>query len=197
MPSKNLIQAIAATAEICGKVFTPAAAQIFASDLDGYDEQAVLRTLTRCRKDLKGPFTLESVLSRIDDGRPGPEEAWAMVAPALADERVTMVVTAEMMQAFCLAMNLDDDPIAARMAFKEAYAKAVAVARDSGATVKWQATLGHDAAGREAPLLAAVEKGRLSAAHVRGLLPYIVSPGVQERLEYLQGEIGSRLVIKT
>ena len=188
MPSKHLIQAIAATAEICGKVFTPAAAQLFASDLDGYDEKSVLRALTRCRKDLKGPFTLESVLSRIDDGRPGTETAWAMVASALADERVTMVITSEMMQAFFLASNLQDDPIAARMAFKEAYAKGLVDARSSGVPVKWQAVLGHDASGREAPLMEAVEKGRLSAARVIGLLPYSEGSAARARLDYLRQE---------
>lgn len=187
-PSETLIKAIAVTSEMTGTTLTDAAAGIMAQDLAQYPEHQVMNALTKCRRELRGRMSLADVIARFDDGRPGPDEAWAMVAPALNDERVTMVITDEMMQAFCLAQNLQDDPIAARMAFKESYSGKVCLARGQGLPVKWQATLGHDSAGREAPLLEAVEKGRLSAAHVRGLLPYIVGPGVQERLEYLSGE---------
>lgn len=171
MPSSELIEAIAATAELCNKSFSPAAARLFAADLDGYDERAVMKALTRCRKELKGPFTLEAVTSRIDDGRPGVEEAWSMVPH---DEYKTVVWTDEMVRAWGIASPLiaDGDNIGARMAFKEAYTKMIADARDQKEPVKWSASLGHDKNGRESVLVDAVQKGRLTANHVKALLPY-------------------------
>lgn len=191
-PSENLIKALAVTAELTGTSLSEVAAMVMAQDLAQYPEHRVLEALVKCRRELRGRMSLADVIARIDDGRPGPDEAWAMVAPALDDERVTMVITEEMMRAFVLAASLQDDPIAARMAFKEAYAKNVAVARDQCLPVKWQPSLGHDPAGREAPLLEAAEKGRLGVSHVRGLLPY--REDLTARLEYLQNEISIRAI---
>ena len=183
MASSELIKAIAATAELCNKVFTPVAAKLFADDLEGYDEQAILKALSRCRKELKGPLTLEAVISRIEDGRPGVEEAWAMLPH---DESATVVWTNEMSEAWGIALPLlnASDVVAARMAFKEAYTKAITLARDQKKPVKWTASLGHDKNGREHVLTQAVALGRLPAAHVKALLPsHEVSP---QMLAYLQ-----------
>lgn len=187
MASSALIKAIAATAELCGKTYTPAAAAMFAQDLEGFDDTAVMAALTRCRKELDGkPFNVAAVISRIDDGRPGPEEAWAMLPQ---DESATVVWTEEMCQAWGAALPLlrDGDKIGARMAFKEAYAKKVMDARDQRRPAKWTASLGDDKSGREPALKAAVEKGRLSAPHVRALLPYHeVSQSMQALLERVE-----------
>ena len=171
MPSSDLIMAIAATAELCNKVFSPAAAQLFAADLDEYEEKEVIKALSRCRRDLKGPFTLEAVISRIDDGRPGVEEAWAILPQ---DEYKTVVWTDEMAKAYGVASPLLNigDAIGARMAFKESYTKLCADARDQKQSVKWTASLGHDKNGRESALIDAMNKGRLSASHVQKLLPH-------------------------
>lgn len=193
-PSENLLKAIAVTSELTGTDLSKSAASVMAQDLAQYPEHQVMGALTKCRRELRGRMSVADVIARLDDGRPGPEEAWAMVYQALNDERVTMVVTPEMMLAFAAAWPLRDDPIAARMAFKEYYEKAIAQSRDRGVAVKWQASLGHDAVGREAPLLDAVEKGRLSVEQVRGLLPLRDGSDAQQRLEFLQREIDSRLV---
>jgi hypothetical protein len=172
MASSRLIEAIAVTAELCGRTFTPAAAKLLADDLSAYDEQPVLRALSRCRKELKpGQFCLEAITSRIDDGRPGPEEAWAMLPH---DEYKTVVWTDEMVSAWAVALPLieEGEMVSARMAFKEAYTKAITEAREQRIPVKWTASLGHDKNGREVALLDAVEKGRLSAPQVKALLPY-------------------------
>ena len=54
MPSVELIQAVAVTAELCGRVFSEGAARTFVSDLAAYPEPAVLKALTRCRREVKG-----------------------------------------------------------------------------------------------------------------------------------------------
>ena len=172
MASSRLIEAIAVTAELCGRTFTPAAAKLLADDLSTYDEQPVLRALSRCRRELKpGQFCLEAITSRIDDGRPGPEEAWAMLPH---DEYKTVVWTDEMVSAWSVALPLieEGEMVMARMAFKEAYAKAITEAREQRIPVKWTASLGHDKNGRESALLDAVEKGRLTSNQAKILLPH-------------------------
>ena len=99
-----------------------------------------------------------------DDGRPGAEEAWASAFRA-TDEAVTVVWTAETAEAFGVVrpLVLAGDEVAARMAFKESYARLVSEARERRVPVSWSATLGHDTAARNVALLQHVEAGRLSA----------------------------------
>ena len=79
MATPELIKAVAVTAELCGRVFSPEAAAVFVSDLETYPEKALIRALARCRREVKGMLTVQDVLTRLDDGRPGVEEAWAML----------------------------------------------------------------------------------------------------------------------
>jgi hypothetical protein len=143
-----------------------------------------MRALSRCRKELKpGQFCVEAIISRLDDGRPGPEEAWAMLPH---DEYKTVVWTEEMSGAWGVAYPLlnEGETVAARMAFKESYNRLVTEAREKRVPAKWTASLGHDKAGREVVLLEAMQKGRLTANQVQGLLPYHeVSPQAQALIE--------------
>jgi hypothetical protein len=103
MASPELIQAIAVTAELCGRTFSPEAARVFVDDLAGFDERAIAAALRRCRREVRGALTVQDVVSRIDDGRPGPEEAWAMLPK---DEATSCVWTDEMREAFGAALPL-------------------------------------------------------------------------------------------
>ena len=172
MPSEQLIQAVAVTAELCGRTFTPAAAAVFVDDLARYPEAQVLGALRRCRREVRGILTVQDVLSRLDDGRPGAEEAWAMIPQ---DEAGSTVWTEEMAQAFGVARHLlnEGDRVGARMAFKEVYGRIVAQARDDGKPVAWTPSLGHDPIGREAALLDAVDRGRLDLGYAVALVPSI------------------------
>jgi hypothetical protein len=170
MSKADLLQAIAVTAELCGTNLSEAAAKLMLSDLSDYDEGAALQALSKCRRELKGRLTLAEIVSRIDDGRPGAEEAWAVLP---FDEATSVVWTKEMSAAFWIAQPLIDsgEKIAARMAFKEAYLRMVAEAREHREPVKWTVSLGHDQAGRQPILAAAVEKGRITVNHARTLIP--------------------------
>lgn len=170
MPSPNLIRAIAVTSELCGRTFSEAAAAVFVADLATYPEGQVLNALVRCRKEVRGVLTLQDVVSRLDDGRPGVEEAWAMLPYS---EATSAVWTAEMAEAFGVAVRLIDAGamVEARMAFKESYQRLVNQARDNGRPVSWTVTLGHDVRGRESVLMDAVEKGRLTYEHAREFVP--------------------------
>lgn len=169
-PTKKLLEAIAVCAELTGTQLSDGAAKVFAADLARYPEQQVMGALSRCRRELKGRLTLADVISRLDDGRPGVEEAWGMVP---RDEQVTVVWTEEMALAMSAAHNLmdDGDMIGARMAFKEKYTKLCQMSRDEGKPVVWSASIGYDAHGREGVLIEAYKKGRLSKPQVQVLLP--------------------------
>jgi hypothetical protein len=100
-------------------------------------------------------------LLSTNDGRPGPEEAWAIAACA-ADEEATVVWTQEMRDAFALArpvMQLGDE-VGARMAFKEAYTRLVGQARQHGLPCQWAVTEGHDAELRRVAVERALALGR-------------------------------------
>lgn len=175
MPSEKLLKAIAVTAELTGTQLSTPAARVMAEDLSRYPEGQVLGALNRCRRELKGRMSPADVISRLDDGRPGPEEAWAMIPRY---ESGTVVWSDEMREAYAAAAPLvaEDNLIVGRMAFLERYRTLVSAARDAGKPVNWQPSLGWDVRGREGVLIEAVEKGRLSAQHVAGLLPYRDGP---------------------
>ena len=175
MASVELIKAVAVTAELCGRVFSEAAAAVFVSDLDGFEERAVMRALSRCRKEVRGILTVADVITRLDDGRPGPEEAWSLMPMT---ERQSVVWTEEMSRAFGVALPLidDGDMVAARMAFKETYIRLVADARDARVPVKWSPSLGDDKRAAEHVLKQAVDAGRLTYEHAREVMPSLPAP---------------------
>jgi len=198
MPSEQLIQAVAVTAELCGRTFTPAAAAVFVDDLARYPEAQVLGALRRCRREVRGILTVQDVVSRLEDGRPGAEEAWAMIPK---DEAGSTVWTDEMAQAYGIARHLLDegDRVGARMAFKESYGRLVAQARDDGRPVVWSPSLGHDASCREAALLEAVERGRLTLSHAVEIVPSLEHRpqpllAGQQRIAALIGGIATKTV---
>lgn len=167
MPSANVLQAIAVTAELTGTVLSEAAARMFAQDLEGYDESVLMDALTRSRRELKGRLTVADVLSRIPTGHPTPEEAWSMVHQALGDEGATLVLTGPMRTAFWAADALADDKIAARMAFLEVYRREV-----SGAPpLDWGVIAGWDMQRRQDVIERAVTSGRLTRAAAQQFLP--------------------------
>lgn len=178
MPSSALLEAVAVTAELCGRTFSEAAARVFVGDLAAYPEAAVLKALTRCRKEVRGILTVSDVVSRLDDGRPGPEEAWALLP---LDESRTAVWTEEMASAFAVALPLiaAGEVVPARMAFKEAYAQRVTEAREAAKPVSWSVTLGHDVRGREGVVMDAVQRGRLTMQEARSLVPSLPAPSAK------------------
>jgi hypothetical protein len=178
--STQLLEALAVTAELTGTQLSQGAARVLAEDLAIYPEQQVIKALVRCRRELKARLTIADVISRLDDGRPGPEEAWAMLPRS---EDSSAFWTQEMREAFGVCSSLlDDDPVQARMAFLEAYRKKVTDARDAGAAIYWEFTPGRDKSGREQALIEGVEKGRISSEAALRLLPYHDEAHIPARL---------------
>lgn len=192
--TKTLLEAIAVTAELTDTDMSENAAIAMARILSEYDESKVLKALDICCRELRGRLRISDVIERIDDGRPGAEEAWAMIPQ---DERGSVVWTEEMSQAYGVAYKLIEqgDTIQARMAFIEVYRDRCLKARHSRLPVKWMPSLGHDPDGRTHVLTEAVEKGRLTSDHAKRLLPYRDSDrsNVVGELQQLSGKFDKQV----
>lgn len=171
-------ETLATVADYYGKKLSPAAFKVWWNGLQNVEFEAIRKALNDHVQTSKFMPTIAEVMDALKslDGRPDAEEAWSIVARSLQDEGVTVVRTSEMAHAFGIALGLQDDPIAARMAFKESYASAVNAARRQGIPIKWEVSLGHDVGAREGPLLLAAKQGKLTAQHVAMLLPYRDEP---------------------
>jgi hypothetical protein len=103
------------------------------------------------------------VIGRLQaaDGRPTAEEAWALVPPT---EAGATVWTDECAAAAGAAQPLlaRGDEAGARMAFRQAYDRAVHHARTARIPVRWWLSRGHDRADDDRALVAAVAAGRLT-----------------------------------
>lgn len=182
MATENTIKALAIVCELTGTELSKAALHVMASDLAEYPEPQVLGALQRCRRELRGRLTLADVIARLEDGRPGPEEAWAMIPHS---EDATVIWTTECMHAHSVAAPLlaQGDKVAARMAFLECYRKLTADARATHMPTKWHISLGWDVPGRTAPLVEAIAKGRLTQNEAARFLP----PPEPPTLKLLEG----------
>lgn len=125
------------------------------------------------------------------DGRPAADEAWATAIRSV-DETDTVVWTNETAQAWMVARPVFDrgDEIGARMAFRQAYDRMVASARDRRIAVSWVVSEGFDAGKRALALTRAAELLQLPQAEAAALLPppavvglgdLLKSPDVPER----------------
>lgn len=169
MATEAVVKALGVTAEVMGAELSPSALRVMADDLSSFPVAAVLDAIQRTRRECPR-LTIAAVIERVDDGRPGPEEAWGMVP---RDEESTAVWTEEMRLAHGAASTAiaEGDMVAARVAFLESYRREIAKAKANGTPVRWHISLGFDPAGREAALVVAVERGRLSADRALARLP--------------------------
>lgn len=172
--SARVIEAIAVAAEVTGTELSEAAIRAMEYDLAAYPEDAVLKALTRCRRECKHRLTLADVIERLQgsDGRPTADEAWS-IALVLMDEAASSATTDEIMTAWGAARTIyqDGDKVGARMAFRAAYEREVGLAREAGKPVSWRISEGTDKRGREMAARAAVEARRLTNEQARRYLP--------------------------
>lgn len=145
------------------------------SQLSEFDAKVVAQAFDRYR--IENPKFAPTIVSieticRVNDGRPGVEEAWA-IAIAAQDETETVVWTWECGEAFriCKPVLDADGEVAARMAFKDAYNRLVMEARLERRPPKWIVCQGWDMRKREAALRKAVLAGLLPAPTAAALLP--------------------------
>lgn len=103
------------------------------------------------------------------DGRPGPDEAWAMIPRS---ETESVIWTEEMARAYGIAAPLltAGDAIAARKAFIDAYSADVARARLAGTPVKVNPSWGTNEASRAAAVRQAIDRKLLTPAKAQPFL---------------------------
>lgn len=177
MTGEELAQRIVVCAEMIGHELSMNAARGMVGELVAHDPAAIVVALSRCTREMSGRLTLAAILERLPGQHLGPNEAWALCP---RDEAATVVWTDEIQGAYGAAEPLlqEGDQIGARMAFLEAYKRAVGESRTAP---RWSVSLGHDVNGRRAVLERAVTLGRLAPGHVATMLP----PPEQPRLRAL------------
>ena len=84
-----------------------------------------------------------------NDGRPGPEEAWARMPKGehMEDDSIVWCEEERAAYAACRCLLLDGDQIGARMAFKERYVRELEEARSQERPVRWTMSAGYDRNG--------------------------------------------------
>lgn len=163
---KDFAEILRATAEVYSKQPpSPIAMRMFFSSLQKYDMAQIEMAFTMHIKTSKFMPTVADIIDYIESTNPamkrlGPEEAWAAV-PKSEDE--SGVMTDEMIAAWSVAKDFihSGDMIAARMAFKEAYARECETAKMMGKPVHWFLSRGHDGRDVESVVKEAMRLGRL------------------------------------
>ena len=177
----ELIEKIAVTFEMCGGVsLSDKAKEMIIADLERYPADSVSRALDRCRSEVRGRMSPADIIQRIDDGRPGADEAWALCPSGEADSTVW---TEEIARAF-ETVRMMRDHVAARRSFIDTYRRLITEARGRGEPVRWSPSLGHDPGGRERAIRAAVDAGRLTSGRAELLLPGISEPETKQLPEH-------------
>ena len=104
MLSSEIIEDIAATAEVCGGTkWSAAAVRIACQHLQRFSETEIRVALARCQQEVKGTLALADIVARMPDGRPAPDVAWSQVS---GPETETFVTTDEVMSAWAAAQPL-------------------------------------------------------------------------------------------
>ncbi|WP_369053419.1 hypothetical protein [Burkholderia gladioli] len=149
---------------------------VFWAKLKPYPLDLVLRAISRHVDTCEfapTPAGLLKHLPKESDGRPGPDEAWA-IAIRSADERETVVWTQEIAEAWTIARPVfDGDEIGARMAFKDAYTRICERNRQLGVAPQWSVSQGFDAEKRVAVIAQAVQAGRLALPQAKAAVPLL------------------------
>ena len=172
MLTSELIEDIAATAEVCGgSKWSAAAVRIACAHLRQFSEPAIRQSLLRCQQEVKGTLALADIIARMPDGRPSPDVAWSQVS---GPETETFVTTDEAMEAWAAARPLvaAGDEVAARMAFLARYREICAQGRTSGRKPNPYVSVGSDRSRAETVIKDAVARGILEASdsQARGVL---------------------------
>lgn len=157
--AQKTAKALAVLAEVYGHSVSEAAADFLVEILNKYPEHTVLTALKKCAAECKRFPTPADIIERIDDGHPGVEMAWGMLP---RNETQTVVWTSLIRDAWGVTAPLiDEDLVAARMAFKEAYSKLLSDARAAQQEPIWEVSMGHDKNLREIAIKNATAKGWL------------------------------------
>lgn len=172
----TILQTLSVAFSFTGQTMPDVALAEMAQELSRHPEQDVLAALKRCRQELK-TIKYSDIVDRLPGGHPGPEEAWSCVSRGIRNEALTVVWTDPMREAYGAAAALQDDLVAARVAFKETYQRLVAEARSRGEQPAWSVSRGTDKADQEVQITEAVKAGKLTSEYAHKLLPNFMDSG--------------------
>lgn len=158
----DIYQMLLATFAVVGQEMPDLAIKAMAQDLSIYETDSLASALQRCRRELR-KITLADIIERVPGEHIGSEEAWAIVAQTVGNERVSIALTQPMLTAYGVVSKMGKDKVAARVAFKEVYLREVSIARAAGFRPHWIASLGAENAGRQEAQERAVKMNLLSA----------------------------------
>lgn len=175
----EVLSGLTMAASVMGTTMGDEALEYIERELQEYSPVESLQAIRRCMREVKHKLTLADILERLPNQHPKAEEAWGICKDSIVSEAVTVVRTSLMAEACGAAWPLADDLVAARMAFKEKYQSLVDQAKARNEPPKWEASLGHDKAQREGPLLRAVQEGKLLPTYAQKLLPEVTIPDRQ------------------
>jgi hypothetical protein len=167
-------------AEAFGEPLTEQRQEIYCGSLADVGQDQLQIAFRRARCELKWfPKIAEirelaGVLSgELDDGRPGPEQAWARMPKGQHVEDDSIVWCEEERAAYsvCRSLLIEGDQIGARMAFKESYQNQLAEARSQRRPAQWTLSAGYDMSHRLSTLAAAVRENRMSVENALHFVP--------------------------
>lgn len=167
-------------AEAFGETLTEQRQEIYCGGLADIQQSHLQVAFRRARYELKWFPKLAELRALAgalpdapNDGRPGPEEAWARMPKGKQMEDGSVVWCEEERIAYsaCRSLLLDGDQIGARMAFKERYERELAESRAQGRPVQWTMSAGYDLGHRLSVLADAVQDNRMSLASALNFVP--------------------------
>lgn len=148
----SLVKKINATLSVYDKFAEPDALKFWVDALSAYPIEEIETALSVHGRTSKFPPKPADIIEIINRKYAGlwktADEAWA-VARQLGDQRLSLVITDVIMEAMDgLYGLLEDDPIAARMAFKSAYERIMQAGKISGRVPQIHFSPGFDATQR-------------------------------------------------
>lgn len=168
MSGKEVGQVLMGVLEGYGRRMSAAGAAEWLDALRGYPEAAIVAALRLWRDTREDAPTPAGLRGLLDPGSvwPSADEAWAVVAPVLGDERASVVWCAEMARAAGEVEHLD--PVAGRMAFRAAYERLVSEAKRQGRRPEYYLSPGWDREGRETAVREALRLGWVTEQRLVG-----------------------------
>jgi hypothetical protein len=167
-------------AEAFGEKLTEERQDIYCGSLADIQQKQLDIAFRRARCELKWfpkIAELRELAGALSDagnnGRPGPEEAWARMPKGEGMEEDSIVWCEEerMAYAACRSLLLEGDQIGARMAFKERYERELAEARAQQRPVQWTVSAGYDIEHRLISLAEGVQEKRITLASALNFVP--------------------------
>ena len=173
--SQAVTAALAVTAEVTGTRLSDMAVKVMLRALAEHPEPAVLAALERCQTEVRHRLTLADIIARLPTTTPSADAAWELaMREEVWDENKTLVLPKAILSAFPFALWAQGDRVAARMAFKDAYPRALTEHGDAT-----YVSLGHDERQREDAIRDAHAKGLLTADQAQHYLPHVAGQALQ------------------